>query len=222
MLGQNGAYGGASASPGGIGGDGANGGDAGDGGNGGIGGGAGSASGGAIFTSSTGQLLRESGLSLASSTVAAGAPGGPGPAGTAGDGGLGGHGGSGATNGNNGAPGANGAAGLTGIAGSKGSAAGPGISGPFTSVGELSIKTTSLPKATKGAAYAATISGSGGRAPYAWAAYGLPAGIRLNASDGKLSGTPLGAGSYGVVVLMTDASSPRESASRTLTLTVAS
>ncbi|WP_345938800.1 beta strand repeat-containing protein, partial [Sphingomonas yabuuchiae] len=61
-----------------------------------------------------------------------------------------------------------------------------------------------LPTATVGTAYSATLTSTGGTAPYSYSATGLPAGVTL-AANGTLSGTPTTAGSYTVTVTVTDA-----------------
>ena len=59
-----------------------------------------------------------------------------------------------------------------------------------------SISTGSLPVATSGAPYSATLVGSGGTTPYTWSVVSgaLPAGLTLD-PDGVISGTPVAAGS---------------------------
>lgn len=73
-----------------------------------------------------------------------------------------------------------------------------------------------LPAATVGVAYSATLTASGGIAPYAWSAIGLPAG--LNFSNGAISGTPTVAGTSTVTVDTSDAIN--QLARNTYTLTV--
>ncbi|WP_349257827.1 putative Ig domain-containing protein [Iamia sp.] len=51
----------------------------------------------------------------------------------------------------------------------------------------LAITTTSLPAATVGQPYAATLTATGGRAPYTWTAAGLPSGLSL--SGDRITGT---------------------------------
>jgi alpha-tubulin suppressor-like RCC1 family protein len=53
----------------------------------------------------------------------------------------------------------------------------------------LTVTTTSLPPATLGYRYSATLQASGGTPPYLWIASQLPAGLVLS-SSGVLSGTP--------------------------------
>lgn len=64
------------------------------------------------------------------------------------------------------------------------------------------------------------LAASGGTAPYAYAATGLPTGVGLSAA-GVISGIPSVNGSFTVGVSVKDSSSPQESASETFVLTVA-
>jgi len=94
-------------------------------------------------------------------------------------------------------------------------------SSTFIFVNPISISTTSLPGGTAGSAYPSTIlSASGGVAPYAWKATGLPAG--LNLKTGVIAGTPIKAGTSKVKITVTDSETPTaESVSKTFTVTVA-
>jgi uncharacterized protein (TIGR03437 family) len=69
----------------------------------------------------------------------------------------------------------------------------------------LTIITTSLPSATPGVSYVASMVGSGGTPPYTWSATGLPAGITLN-SNGNFTGSPAStaAGTFNVTVTLKD------------------
>ena len=69
----------------------------------------------------------------------------------------------------------------------------------------LIITTTSLPAATAGAAYSATLTASGGTQPYTWslASGALPAGLALSAA-GLITGTPAAAGSASFTVQVAD------------------
>ena len=88
----------------------------------------------------------------------------------------------------------------------------------------ITMSPLSLPDAAIGAAYAQTISATGGTSPYGFAltAGALPAGLSLE-SDGTLSGTPTAAGSFNFTVTGTD-NSPNTgpyTASRAYTVNVA-
>jgi hypothetical protein len=62
----------------------------------------------------------------------------------------------------------------------------------------LAVTTTSLPDASQAVAYSQTLAASGGMPPYTWsiAAGTLPPGLTLNATTGRISGTPTTAGAY--------------------------
>ncbi len=93
---------------------------------------------------------------------------------------------------------------------------------PLTVTSGLTIIAAALPGGVVGQAYpGATLQAQGGTAPYAWSATGLPPGLSLS-SAGVLSGTPASAGSFSVTVTVTDGSSPRQTDSTTLPLTVTS
>lgn len=89
--------------------------------------------------------------------------------------------------------------------------------------GTLSITTTSLPAATVGASYSATVQAAGGATPYTFSATGLPSGFTINAASGTITGTPT-AGQVGmnsVMVTVTDSTQPMaETASANLGLTI--
>jgi hypothetical protein len=92
----------------------------------------------------------------------------------------------------------------------------------------LSISTTSLPNAAFNTAYNATISASGGIAPYTFsldaASSPLPAGLALTNSNnqGVISGTPTTAGMFtNIIVDVKDSQTPTPAtASKTYTLTI--
>jgi hypothetical protein len=68
----------------------------------------------------------------------------------------------------------------------------------------LSIATTRLPAAAAGRAYSARLSVRGGAGGLRWSATGAPAGLKLNAKTGTLSGTPRQSGSFRVKVRVRD------------------
>uniref|UniRef100_Q023T9 Ig family protein n=1 Tax=Solibacter usitatus (strain Ellin6076) TaxID=234267 RepID=Q023T9_SOLUE len=87
----------------------------------------------------------------------------------------------------------------------------------------FAILTTSLPDGQAGVPYAVQIQSAGGVTPYSWTVTSgqFPAGISLDPSTGLVSGTATAAGSGTVTIRATDSSSPRQVATRGLTLTIA-
>ncbi|WP_312363719.1 IPT/TIG domain-containing protein [Ensifer sp.] len=69
----------------------------------------------------------------------------------------------------------------------------------------ISINPPTLPNAANGVSYGATLTGTGGIAPFTFAltAGSLPDGLTL-AADGTISGTPTGGGTYNFTVTATD------------------
>src|SRR4029077_8061799 len=78
----------------------------------------------------------------------------------------------------------------------------------------LAISTTSLPSAIAGSSYSATITATGGTAPYAWSGTGAD-GLTFSAT-GMLSGTPSLPGTFAQAVTVTDSAGLTASASLTL------
>ena len=88
----------------------------------------------------------------------------------------------------------------------------------------LAIATSSLPSGQVGTPFSTALVATGGTAPYAWSITSgtLPAGLALNASSGVITGTPTAsANATPLTFKVTDSSSPVQSASANLTLTIA-
>ena len=87
----------------------------------------------------------------------------------------------------------------------------------------LSITTASLASPTVGTAYAQPVVAIGGQTPYTWSvSSGLPSGLAINSFTGAVFGTPTVAGTFNFTVTVTDSSSPQQTASKALSITVAS
>ena len=85
----------------------------------------------------------------------------------------------------------------------------------------LTITTTSLVNGTAGTAYTAPVAATGGVAPYAWSATGLPAPLVINATTGQITGTPTAAFTGNVVFSVTDSALTPTTVTKTLSLTIA-
>ena len=92
------------------------------------------------------------------------------------------------------------------------------------SAGAFAITTTSLPAATLNTAYSASIAVSGGTAPFKFTVKPkLPKGLKLNKTTGAITGTVSKKATTGPVSLtftVTDKAKPKDTATKTLTLTV--
>jgi hypothetical protein len=89
----------------------------------------------------------------------------------------------------------------------------------------LSIVTTSLPNATVGAAYSASLDASGGTPPYTWTVASgstLPGWLTVTGSNTNwnLTGTPTAAGTANFSLTATDSSSPKQSKTVALSITI--
>jgi hypothetical protein len=85
----------------------------------------------------------------------------------------------------------------------------------------LVITTTSvLPSGTAGAPYSVKLAASGGLTPYTWsiASGSLPAGLKLHAATGVISGTPVSGGSSTFTAQVSDAENPPATRSATFSL----
>ena len=71
----------------------------------------------------------------------------------------------------------------------------------------LSLTTAGLPGMTAGQPYSATLSATGGVAPYHWEVDGLPSGVSVDPATGVISGTPVASNTsenLGIDVFVTD------------------
>ncbi len=68
----------------------------------------------------------------------------------------------------------------------------------------LVITPATLSTFTVGSAFNATLSASGGDAPYTFNVNSLPSGLSLNTATGQISGTPIAAGAYSFTATVTD------------------
>ena len=87
----------------------------------------------------------------------------------------------------------------------------------------LALTNNAPASATVGAAYSGTVTVSGGKGTYTWAAVaGLPAGLKASASGATLtiSGTPTTAGAATVALSVHDSATPQGTGTTSLTITV--
>jgi len=86
----------------------------------------------------------------------------------------------------------------------------------------LFITTNSLAGGQIGQAYDQPVSATGGTTPYAWSVSSgsLPPGLSINASTGKISGTPTTVGTFNFTVRVADAGDPQQTDSQALSITV--
>ncbi len=86
----------------------------------------------------------------------------------------------------------------------------------------LLITTSSLPSGTVGMPYSASLTATGGLAPYTWSLIQgtLPNGLTLTAGSGAISGTPTVSGTFNFTVKVSDSESPPATATAPLGITV--
>ena len=92
---------------------------------------------------------------------------------------------------------------------------------PVVKSNPLVVKTLGVPALTEGVAYNASLTASGGTAPYQWslASGTLPSGLSVG-SAGALTGTTNQTGQFSFMVKVTDSSSPAQTAQGALSLAV--
>src|ERR1019366_5800411 len=80
------------------------------------------------------------------------------------------------------------------------------VSGYFDSPNLTNLTPIPLPDATSGVPYTTTLTARGGTPPYTWAvtAGTLPAGLKLGANTGKITGTTTALGVFPVTITVTD------------------
>ena len=94
-----------------------------------------------------------------------------------------------------------------------------GDSGPTPS--NLAITTTSLPEQTVNHSYSASVSGSGGAAPYTWSVSpALPGNLSLDPATGAITGTPTTAATTIHTFTLRDSSAPSQTVEQLLNLTI--
>ena len=86
----------------------------------------------------------------------------------------------------------------------------------------LTITTSLLPSGTVGTTYSSTLTATGGTTPYTWsiASGSLPAGLSVDPNTGAITGTPSAAGISSFTVQVTDSSSPAQSTTQALSITI--
>ena len=91
-----------------------------------------------------------------------------------------------------------------------------------TAATTLAISSASLPAGIVSTAYSATLTATGGTAPYTWAVSGLlPAGLSLNSSTGVISGTPTTPGTASFSVGVNDSAGHTATRAESITVSTA-
>ncbi len=75
-----------------------------------------------------------------------------------------------------------------------------------------------LPNGQVDAAYSASLTVTGGTAPYTWSATGLPNGLTIDKGNGAVSGTPTVSGTFSVAVTVTDSTGAVANASYSMVI----
>ena len=86
-------------------------------------------------------------------------------------------------------------------------------------VDPVKITMTSFPNGQTGVPYSAQLTWTGGMAPFQLVALGLDEGITFNTSTGAFSGNPKAAGTYNILLSVSDNNGPQDT--KTLSLTIA-
>jgi hypothetical protein len=91
-----------------------------------------------------------------------------------------------------------------------------------STVSPVSITSTTLSAGQQGTPYSAALSATGGTTPYTWSivAGQLPAGLSLNSASGQITGTPTQVGMSDFTVQLQDSSSPSQTATQALSITI--
>jgi hypothetical protein len=86
----------------------------------------------------------------------------------------------------------------------------------------VTISTAALPDGTVNMAYSATLTASGGAAPYIWSTNGglLPPGLTLDTNTGVIAGIPATTGTFNFTIRVNDANHPTQTAVEPLGITV--